>query len=120
VSVSCTFHSTTIPNLCVFSLDVILRGSTVEGAKAGDKCIFTGYVAAIPDVAALGLPGMNAEMMRESSGGRSNAGIGAMGVGGLKSLGVRELNYKMAFLACMVQSADAQVTRMPFSIEIVC
>ena len=32
------------------------------------------------------------------------------GVYGLKALGVRDMTYKLAFLASMVQSADARVS----------
>ncbi|GAA5906528.1 hypothetical protein JCM8208_000471 [Rhodotorula glutinis] len=92
------------------SLDVVLRAEIVERAKAGDKCIFTGTFIVVPDVAALGLPGVNAQMMRENQGGRGNTGAmgGNMGVSGLKSLGVKDLTYKTAFLACMATSAEAR------------
>jgi DNA replication licensing factor MCM6 len=91
------------------SLDVILRSEIVERAKAGDKCVFTGTFIVVPDVAQLGLPGVNAEMMRENVGrGGGSGSVGNIGVTGLKSLGVRDLTYKTAFLACMVQSADAR------------
>src|SRR5258708_26150522 len=87
-------------------LDVILRGELVERAKAGDKCIFTGTFVVVPDVAQVGLPGVSAEMQREARG----AGQGTVqGVTGLKSLGVRDLQYKTAFLACMVNDADGGV-----------
>jgi DNA replication licensing factor MCM6 len=84
----------------------------VERAKAGDKCVFTGTFIVVPDVAQLGLPGVNAEMMRQAgSGGRGGVMGGAgMGVSGLKALGVKDLTYKTAFLACMVQSADTKVS----------
>lgn len=35
------------------SIDVILRNETVEKAKAGDKCIFTGTLIVVPDVSQL-------------------------------------------------------------------
>lgn len=87
------------------SLDVILRAEVVERAKAGDKCTFTGTFIVVPDVAQLGLPGVNREMQRES-GGKGDGGIGSQGVTGLKALGVRDLQYKTAFLACMVSSTQ--------------
>ncbi|GAA5959122.1 hypothetical protein JCM3765_006348 [Sporobolomyces pararoseus] len=92
------------------SLDVILRAEIVERAKAGDKVIFTGTFIVVPDVAALGLPGVNAEMLKENAGGRSGPGSmgGNLGVSGLKSLGVKDLTYKTAFLACMATSAEAR------------
>ncbi|KAH7919533.1 MCM-domain-containing protein [Leucogyrophana mollusca] len=94
------------------SLDVILRSELVERAKAGDKCVFTGTFIVVPDVSQLGLPGGNkAELMREASKSGANAatgGVGGSGVTGLKSLGVRDLQYKTAFLACMVHDADGR------------
>ncbi|WWD09922.1 hypothetical protein V865_008052 [Kwoniella europaea PYCC6329] len=90
------------------SLDVILRSEIVERAKAGDKCTFTGTFIVVPDVSQLGLPGVNAQMMRENQGGRGDGGVASQGVTGLKALGVRDLQYKTAFLSCMVQGADAR------------
>lgn len=90
------------------SLDVILRGETVERAKPGDKCIFTGTFIVVPDVSQLGLAGVNNEMMKESARGAA-ASAGPAGVSGLKTLGVRDLQYKTAFLACMVTDADIRV-----------
>jgi hypothetical protein len=106
--------------LFLSSLDVILRSEIVERAKAGDKCVFTGTFIVVPDVAALGLPGVNAEMMRESSGlgrGAGAMGPGAQGVSGLRALGVKDLTYKTAFLACMVQSADSRVRETRYNPE---
>ncbi|KAG9317826.1 MCM2/3/5 family-domain-containing protein [Chiua virens] len=93
------------------SLDVILRSELVERAKAGDKCVFTGTFIVVPDVSQLGLPGGNkAELIREASKSGANAATGGVssGVTGLKSLGVRDLQYKTAFLACMVHDADGR------------
>jgi len=80
----------------------------VERAKAGDKCTFTGAFVVVPDVSQLGLPGVNAEMMRDNRGGRGDGGVASQGVTGLKALGVRDLQYKTAFLACMVQNNDSR------------
>ena len=95
------------------SLDVILRSELVERAKAGDKCVFTGSFIVVPDVSQLGLPGGNkAELQREANRGGAGAsagGVGGSGVTGLKTLGVRDLQYKTAFLACMVHDADGRV-----------
>jgi DNA replication licensing factor MCM6 len=56
---------------------------------------------------------VNAEMMRQAQGGggggRDAGGIASQGVTGLKALGVRDLQYKTAFLGCMVQQADSRV-----------
>ena len=94
------------------SLDVILRAEMVERAKAGDKCVFTGTFIVVPDVSQMGLPGVNTEMMREARGGAGTGGLGGSGVTGLKSLGVRDLQYKTAFLACMVHDVDGRVSNL--------
>ncbi len=65
------------------------------------RCDFTGTLIVVPDVGALNLPGTSAE-----SGARHRgAGDNAEGLHGLKALGVRDLNYRMSFLACGVSSA---------------
>jgi DNA replication licensing factor MCM6 len=65
------------------------------------RCDFTGTLIVVPDVGALNLPGASAE-----SGARHRgAGDNAEGLRGLKALGVRDLNYRMSFLACGVSSA---------------
>lgn len=83
----------------------------VERAKAGDKVVLTGTFIVVPDVSQLGLPGGNkAELMREASRANGAGSVGGSGVTGLKSLGVRDLQYKTAFLACMAQDADGRVS----------
>lgn len=89
---------------------MILRGDIVERAKAGDKCVFTGTFIVVPDVSQLGLPGVNSEMQREAGRNGGVGGLGNQGVTGLKSLGVRDLQYKTAFLACMVNDSDIRVS----------
>ncbi|KAL7272364.1 MCM DNA helicase complex subunit mcm6 [Rhizina undulata] len=84
------------------TLDIILRGEIVDRAKAGEKCVFTGTLIVIPDVSMLGLPGLKAQSMRETK--NAPRGAESTGVTGLKSLGVRDLTYRLAFLACMVVS----------------
>ncbi|OBZ86512.1 DNA replication licensing factor mcm6 [Choanephora cucurbitarum] len=86
------------------SMDMIVRNEMVERAKAGDKCIFTGTLIVVPDVSAFRTPGTSVETQRDTSN-RANEGIASEGVTGLKALGVRDLTYKLSFLACMVQPA---------------
>lgn len=90
------------------TLDVILRGEIVERAKAGEKCIFTGTLIVVPDVSMLGLPGLKAQVQRDSKNA-PRGGAESTGVTGLKALGVRDLTYRLAFLACMVTSDTAGV-----------
>lgn len=80
------------------TIDVILRGEIVDRAKAGEKCIFTGALIVVPDVSQLGLPGVRPMAVRDNQNRNGDAG----GVTGLKALGVRDLTYRLAFLACMV------------------
>ncbi|KAL5577933.1 hypothetical protein UlMin_019632 [Ulmus minor] len=88
------------------SLDVILRHESVEKARAGDTVIFTGTVVVIPDIMALASPGERAECRRETS--QRNNSVGQEGVRGLRSLGVRDLSYRLAFIANSVQLSDSR------------
>ena len=83
------------------SLDVVLRNEIVEKSKAGDKMVFTGQLIVLPDDSA------------SARVGESATGVGARsedpgGVSGLRSLGVRELNYRLAFVAQSVQTTEAR------------
>ena len=84
------------------TMDVILRGEQVERTKPGEKCIFTGALIVVPDVSQLGIPGVRPEASRDNNNFRG-AQEGGSGVSGLKALGVRDLTYRMAFLACFSQ-----------------
>ncbi|XP_052183952.1 DNA replication licensing factor MCM6 isoform X2 [Diospyros lotus] len=88
------------------SLDVILRHDIVEQARAGDTVIFTGTVVVIPDILALASPGERAECRREASQHKNAAGN--EGVRGLRALGVRDLSYRLAFIANSVQISDGR------------
>jgi DNA replication licensing factor MCM6 len=82
------------------TMDVILRGEMVDRSKAGEKCVFTGTLIVVPDVSQFRVPGSRVQAVRDTQGGNNEAG--GSGVGGLKALGVRDLTYRMAFLANMV------------------
>ncbi|CAM1511058.1 Fc.00g085710.m01.CDS01 [Cosmosporella sp. VM-42] len=84
------------------TMDVILRGEIVDRAKAGEKCIFTGALIVVPDVSQLGLPGLRPTAVRDDRNAPRGADAGGSGISGLKALGVRDLTYRLAFLACMV------------------
>ncbi|WVZ21309.1 hypothetical protein V8G54_008631 [Vigna mungo] len=99
------------------SLDVILRHEIVEQARAGDtiidhilavcRVIFTGTVVVIPDIMALASPGERSECRRDASQ-RKGPTAGNEGVSGLKALGVRDLSYRLAFIANSVQICDGR------------
>ncbi|XP_075876778.1 DNA replication licensing factor MCM6 [Nelusetta ayraudi] len=82
------------------SLEVVLRAEAVEMAQAGDRCDFTGTLIVVPDVSQMRTPGVRSETSSRMAGGQQ--GFEAEGVRGLKALGVRELSYRLAFLACNV------------------
>ncbi|XP_041934273.1 DNA replication licensing factor MCM6 [Alosa sapidissima] len=81
------------------SMEIILRAEAVESAQAGDKCDFTGSLIVVPDVSQLATPGVRSETSTRTAGAQ---GYENEGLRGLKALGVRELSYKLAFLACHV------------------
>jgi len=86
-----------LPRGCIpRAVEIILRAEAVESASAGDRCDFTGTLIVVPDVGAMNLPGAQSESENRHKGEQ------AEGVRGLKSLGVRDLHYRMAFLACGV------------------
>ncbi|KAL0684746.1 hypothetical protein Bca4012_051594 [Brassica carinata] len=88
------------------SLDVILRHEIVEQARAGDtSVIFTGAVIVLPDISAMASHGERAECRRDSSQQKSST-AGHEGFKGLKALGVRDLSYRLSFIANSVQIAD--------------
>ncbi|KAM4626249.1 DNA replication licensing factor MCM6 [Discoglossus pictus] len=85
------------------SLEVILRAEAVESCQAGDRCDFTGSLIVVPDIAQLATPGVRAETSSRVTGAE---GYETEGVSGLRALGVRDLSYKLVFLACYVSPTN--------------
>lgn len=84
------------------SIDVILRNETCEQCKPGDNISFTGTLIVVPDVAQY--YSKAPKMIRNTApSGPSD------GVTGIKAIGVRELNYRLVFLANNVSSTAKQV-----------
>lgn len=103
-----------IPFICVYikhynflfiSLEIILRHENVETVQAGDRYDFTGTLIVVPDVSVISTPSARAE----SGSGQKRGDANSEGVKGLKCLGIRELNYKMSFLACSLSATDTRV-----------
>lgn len=82
------------------SMDVIVRNEQVEKGQPGDRCIFVGTPVVIPDAYSMLKPGEKYQISAEGEAGKKGVGPqGTLeGVTGLKSLGVRDLNYKMIFI----------------------
>lgn len=93
-------NSNEIPNGSMpRTLDIILRGELVDLAKPGDKCRFTGTEIVLPDVSQYQLPGIRAATIRvKGATDPLSSGIN------MRSLGARDLSYKIAFLGCHVSS----------------
>ena len=93
------------------SIDVILRHEAVESARAGDKAVFTGTLLVVPDVAPNSMAGERVE--KHAAGGAGGGGGGGggggrgggEGLGGLRAYGVRELHYRMVFVAHNVRAS---------------
>lgn len=82
------------------SFDIVVRGADqVECIQPGDQCDFIGTLIAVPEVGML-LSSMYGSVQSELSG--------ESGVTGLKALGVKEMNYSLAFLAnaCVLEGQN--------------
>ncbi|XP_066153716.1 DNA replication licensing factor Mcm6 [Euwallacea fornicatus] len=91
-----------LPRGCVpRSVEVILRAENVESVQAGDRYDFTGTLIVVPDVGSMSLPGAKTQIASKHKHGDETEGVR-----GLKVLGVRDLHYRMAFLACSVQPTN--------------
>ncbi|KAJ2601119.1 MCM DNA helicase complex subunit mcm6 [Coemansia sp. RSA 1722] len=91
------------------TMDVVVRGDLVERVKPGDRALFTGSLIALPDVAQLGGPGQAVVAQRDSGARAQRAPDGMNSVTGTRSLGSRELTYRLAFLACFAQAVNETV-----------
>ncbi|CAG9465683.1 unnamed protein product [Pedinophyceae sp. YPF-701] len=90
------------------TLEVVVRNELVETARAGDRVTFTGTLIAVPDISVITAPGERVVATQNAARGAGGGGMGAgEGVTGLKSLGARELTYKLCFLATGIEHAGA-------------
>jgi DNA replication licensing factor MCM6 len=84
------------------SMDVIVRDEMTERCKPGDKVLVTGCLIVVPDVPSLMSPSELKQQVRRSLNTRTDASGAGEGVRGLKGLGNRDLNYKLAFFGNFV------------------
>jgi DNA replication licensing factor MCM6 len=89
------------------SLEVICRNEIVEIAKAGDKIVLTGTVIVLPDTSGVGGAGETAVSSKKSNNEVD-------GVQGLKKLGVKEMAYKLSFIASSIQITDQRSGKANF------
>lgn len=91
------------------SIDVILRGDIVDEAKPGDRTIFTGTLIVVPDVVQLLKVGEKQQMTNvDGQGARNTEGKTMDGVAGLQKTGVKDLSYKLVFIANSVHAHDSR------------
>uniref|UniRef100_A0A915EBL1 DNA replication licensing factor MCM6 n=1 Tax=Ditylenchus dipsaci TaxID=166011 RepID=A0A915EBL1_9BILA len=96
------------------NVEVIIRGEAVETAQAGDHCDFIGTLIVVPDVAMLSAPGVRAQTKSHARGKDASQ---VEGLRGLKSLGVRDLTYRLAFLASSVAPSNSTFGGIDFTHE---
>ena len=86
------------------SIDVIIRNEMVDKVRPGEKVLIVGMLAVVPDLYSLLKPGEKTEISTKNEGQKAKTQAPLEGVTGLKSLGVRDLNYKMVFIANYAES----------------
>ena len=93
------------------AMKIILRNEEVEKAKPGDKCVFTGTLIVVPDVAQLGGGTWGGVKLTRGAGPGSNQARdnSNSGITGTKDLGVRDLTYSLCFLASSVQTSASSM-----------
>lgn len=91
------------------SIDIILRGDVVDHAKPGDRAIFTGKLVVVPDIVQFLKPGekYTAQNM-DTTNMKRNEGRSLDAVSGLRKIGVKDLSYKLVFIACSVHAGDTR------------
>jgi DNA replication licensing factor MCM6 len=82
--------------------EIILRNEVVDQAKPGDRCEFIGTLIVVPDISQFSKSSGAAPMRPQRKRGNTSE---VQGVGGLKGLGVRDLTYRLAFLASHVRTS---------------
>lgn len=86
-----------------------MRGDIVDMAKPGDKSIFSGTLVVVPDIVQLMKPGEKHQSSKMDMSKMARSDVKPMdGVGGLKETGIRDLSYKMVFIASYVSTADSR------------
>jgi len=91
------------------SIDIVLRGEIVDAIKPGDKAIFTGKLVVVPDIVQLLKPGEKVTSSNlDTTKMKRNENNTLDGVAGLRKIGVKDLSYKMVFIACSVKAGDSR------------
>lgn len=100
------------------SIDVILRGEIVDMTKPGDKAVFTGKLVVVPDIVQLLKPGEKyTSSNMDTTKMKRDANKTMDGVSGLRKIGVKDLSYKMVFIASSVNTGDSRFGFSQESVE---
>lgn len=100
------------------SIDVILRGEIVDKAKPGDRSVFTGNLIVVPDVVQLLKVGEKPQQSNANTAKlKRNEAKPMDGVTGLKRLGVKDLSYKLVFIASSVHNIDSRFGFSEMSVD---
>jgi DNA replication licensing factor MCM6 len=99
------------------TMEVVVRNDGVEVAKPGDRVVVTGCPIVVPEVQKLFNVLNRREVQRSLTGGQRGMMEDAQmqnleGATGLKALGVRDLNYRMCFLATTVADSTGDERQM--------
>lgn len=91
------------------SIDIILRGDIVDAAKPGDRSVFTGQLLVVPEIVQTRKPGEQPQANNTNNARLNRDGSRPMdGVMGLKENGVKDLSYKLVFMANSVYNNDSR------------
>jgi DNA replication licensing factor MCM6 len=104
-------NSNQIPVGCMpRTLEVIARNDVVEVAKPGDRVQIVGCPIVVPDVTRLFNQANRREVQRQLTGAQraqDDPQQNLEGATGLKALGVRDLSYRMCYLASSISDATS-------------
>lgn len=102
------------------TMEVIVRDDAVEVAKPGDRIAATGCAIVVPEVHKLLNLAQRREVQRQMTAGQraqQDAAVDLEGASGLRALGVRDLNYRMCFLATTISDHNGDDRRMTGAVK---
>lgn len=102
------------------TIEVIVRNDAVEVAKPGDRISATGCAIVVPEVHKLMNVSNRRELQRQMTPGQraqNDASADLEAASGLRALGVRDLNYRMCFLATTIADHNGDDRRMTAAVK---
>lgn len=102
------------------TIEVVVRDDAVEVAKPGDRIAATGCGIVVPEVHKLMNLSHRREIQRQMTAGQraqQDAAADMEGASGLRALGVRDLNYRMCFLATTISEHNGDDRRMTGAVK---